>query len=143
MILLDTPILAYAAGTDHPLREPCRALLDAIAQGSLRGSTTIEVIQEFAHIRARRRPRADAAAVARDYAEGLQPLIRPGLEELIDGLDLFSQTAELGAFDAVLAATARHRDVPLASADRAFRSVVGLTYLDPTSPSFLDEAFAA
>ena len=31
-------------------------------------TTTIEVIQEFCHVRARRRDRTDAAALARSYA---------------------------------------------------------------------------
>ena len=30
MIMLDTPVLLYAKGAAHPLREPCRELVDAI-----------------------------------------------------------------------------------------------------------------
>lgn len=28
MIVLDTTVLVYATGTEHPLREPCRRLVD-------------------------------------------------------------------------------------------------------------------
>jgi hypothetical protein len=59
----------YAVGADHPLREPCQQLIRAIADGTVLATTTIEVIQEFSHVRARRRDRKDAAELARDYIE--------------------------------------------------------------------------
>ena len=74
MIVLDTTVLVYAKGTDHPLREPCRDLIAAIAEERLHATTTTEAIQEFVHVRARRRDRGDAAALGRSYAELLSPL---------------------------------------------------------------------
>jgi uncharacterized protein len=68
VIILDTTVLAHAVGVAHPLREPCRQLLAAHADGWVEATTTVEVIQEFAHIRARRQPRPDAVRVARQYA---------------------------------------------------------------------------
>jgi predicted nucleic acid-binding protein len=35
LIVLDTTVLVYAKGQDHPLREPCRALVEAIAAGNV------------------------------------------------------------------------------------------------------------
>jgi predicted nucleic acid-binding protein len=55
-------------------------------------------------------------------------------------LDLFETSKRLGAFDAVLAASARRQGWALASADAAFEAVQGLRYLNPASPTFLDEA---
>lgn len=140
MILLDTTILVYAVGVDHSLRHPCSALFERIADGSIRATTTLEVIQEFTHIRALRRTRADAAALGRNFAIGLSPLAQPGVEDLLDGLDLFRRSTSLRSFDAVLAVTARRRGWSLASADRAFARVAGLAHLDPASPSFLQSA---
>lgn len=142
MILVDTTILAYATGSDHPLRQPCRGLLGAVGDGRVRASTTVEVIQEFAHVRARRRSRREAASVASDYANGLAPLLRPTLDDVLEGLRLFTDLPGLGAFDAVLAAAARGKQMSLASADRAFSAVEDLRYLDPASESFLIEAHA-
>ena len=104
MILVDTTVLVYSVGTDHALRTPCRELLRLVEEGRVRATTTVEVLQEFAHVRARRRSREDAAAVARSAAIGLSPLVHPELEDLIEGLELFQTTERLGAFDAVLAA---------------------------------------
>ncbi len=140
MILLDTTILVYAVGVNHSLRSPCAQLLELVAEGSVRATTTLEVIQEFTHIRALRRTRADATALGRNYAIGLSPLAQPELEDLLGGLELFRRITSLGSFDAVLAETARRRGWSLASADRAFARVAGLAHLDPASSSFLESA---
>ncbi len=47
MIVVDTTLLVYAVGTEHPLRDPSRKLIDAVAAGRVDATTTIEVIQEF------------------------------------------------------------------------------------------------
>ena len=131
MIVLDTTVLVYAVGDNHALRDPARALLAAAADGSLRATTTPEAIQEFAHVRARRRDRADAAALAEGYADLLSPLLEVGEADLREGLRLFERSATLGAFDAVLAAVAlRAGATTLVSADRAFTGVRGLTFVD-------------
>ena len=50
MIVLDTTVLAYAVGADHPLQVPCRRLVRAIADGEVIATTTIEVIPLTLHI---------------------------------------------------------------------------------------------
>ena len=132
MILLDTTVLVYAKGADHPLRDPCRELLARIADGTLEACTTVEVIQEFVHVRARRRGRADAAALGRDYAVLLSPLLTITAEDLETGLALFERSNALGAFDAVLAACAVRAEAhALVSADAAFTELTDLTHVVP------------
>lgn len=75
MIVLDTTVLVYAKGADHPFREPCRDLIAAIADRRIEETTTVEAIQEFVHVRAQRRERADAVALGCDYADLLAPLL--------------------------------------------------------------------
>jgi predicted nucleic acid-binding protein len=82
MIVLDTTVFVYAKGADHPLRDPCRELIAAIADERIEATTTAEVIGEFVHVRARRRGRGDAAALGRAYAELLSPLINLGRDPL-------------------------------------------------------------
>lgn len=143
MILVDTTILVYAVGTDHHLRAPCRALLEGVRDGRVRACTTVEVVQEFTHVRSRRRPRAEAATRAREYALGFSPLVLPDEDDLARGLDIFEATTSLGPFDAVLAAVALCRRWALASADQSFGHVDSLRHLDPSSPAFLDDLGAA
>lgn len=139
MIVLDTTILVYALGANHRLRTPCIQLIEALGRGSLRGTTTPEVIQEFVHVRARRRGREDATRLGRAYAELLSPLIEVGRSDLERGLDLYMGLSGLGCFDAVLAAAAlRSPAEALVSADVAFAAVPGLDVVDPSDPSFLN-----
>jgi predicted nucleic acid-binding protein len=124
VIVLDTTVLVYAVGSEHPLRNPSRRLLQAIADGALEASTSVEVIQEFVHLRARRRGRSDAAAAGRDYAELLSPLLSVTRQELQRGLELFESHERLGAFDAVLAAAAVSAGArALVSADSGFATL--------------------
>ncbi|MGH2555279.1 MAG: type II toxin-antitoxin system VapC family toxin [Actinomycetota bacterium] len=137
MIVLDTTVLVYSKGEAHPLRESCRALIEAIADGTVEATTIPEVIQEFVHLRARRRSRRDAAELGRSFADLLSPLLTVGEDELAAGLGLFERHSALGAFDAILAATAMASGADaLASADATFAHVHGLTHLVPGTPEF-------
>src|SRR5690606_10517312 len=42
VIVVDTTILVYAVGDQHPLRSPCREVIAAIGQGEVAATTTVE-----------------------------------------------------------------------------------------------------
>jgi len=137
LILLDTTMLVYALGADHPARDASRRLLAAIRDEKVAATTTVDVIQEFVHVVARRRPREQAVEYARRYAVALSPLLVGGQAELERGLRLFERHDGLGAFDAVLAATAFANDVDaLVSADQSFAQVPRLRHIAPGTPEF-------
>ena len=132
MIVLDTTVLVYAVGADHPLREPCQQLIRAIADGTVLATTTIEVIQEFTHVRARRRDRKDAAELARDYIELLSPLLIVEETDLREGLRLYQEGTGFGSFDAVLAAAAHAAGADaLVSADTRFSGIAAIHHVTP------------
>jgi uncharacterized protein len=132
MIVLDTTVLVYAVGADHPLREPCQQLIRAVADGTVLATTTVEVIQEFTHVRARRRDRKDAAALARDYIELLSPLLIVEETDLREGLRLYEEKSGFGAFDAILAAAAHAAGADaLVSADSGFADITAIQHVVP------------
>ncbi|GAA3755098.1 hypothetical protein HDA32_004236 [Spinactinospora alkalitolerans] len=132
MIVLDTTVLVFAVGSEHPLREPCRRLVKAVTDGSIEATTTVEVIQEFAYIRAKRRPRSDAASRAGDYLTLLSPLLMVEEGVLSSGLAVFEAHDRLGSFDSVLAAAARANGATaLVSADRAFAAFTDVPHVFP------------
>jgi len=139
VIVLDTTVLVYSVGSDHPLRAPCRSLIEAIGDGGLAATPTLEVIHEFARVRARRRDRSDARSMASAFVDLLSPLTLVDADDLSRGMDLFVADDRLGAFDAVLAAAVIERDhlTALVSADRAFGSIPGLVHVDPSDPKAL------
>jgi predicted nucleic acid-binding protein len=132
VILVDTTVLIYAVGSDHAYREPCRDIISAVSSRRLEATTTVEVIQEFAHVRARSRGRTDARRLATDYADLFAPLATSTETHLRSGLDTWARHPSLGAFDAVLAAVADAlgADV-LVSSDRAF-AATPINHLLPT-----------
>lgn len=140
MIVVDTTILVYAVGGDHPLADRCRTFVADVAAAEVRATTTVEVIQEFAHVRARRRGREDAVQLARSYRHLLHPLLSVSEDDLEAGLDRFSSDERLGAFDAVLAARTMRLGGVLASSDRAFAGIDGLTLLHPAQEDFTTAA---
>ena len=82
-------------------------------------------------MRARRRGREDAAQLARDYLDVLAPLLVVGEGDLQEGLRLYARSERLGAFDAVLAATAgRANAAAIVSSDTAFAEA-GMRHVVP------------
>jgi hypothetical protein len=67
LIVLDTNVLVYTVGRDHVLREPCQRVVRAIADGDLAATTTIGVLEEFLHLRAKRSDRSEAVRLTERY----------------------------------------------------------------------------
>jgi uncharacterized protein len=132
MIVLDTTVLVYAKGADHRFRDPCRQLIAAIAERRVEATTSVEAIQELVHVRSRRRGRADAAKLGRDYAELLSPLLTVTREDLERGLAIFERAEGIGPFDAVLAAAAETAGAEaLVSADSGFAELKTVEHVIP------------
>ena len=136
MIVVDTTVLVYAVGEEHELAGPSRALIEAVGAGHVSATTTAEVIQEFVHVRSRRRGRSDAVRIGRALVELFAPLLLVERSALDQGLRLYERLPELGAFDAVLAAAAHEsKATGLVSADRGFASVPRLRFIELGSPA--------
>ncbi len=65
----------YAAGADHPLREPCLRILEHVEAERLEAATSAEVIQEILH----RFSRTDRAAEGIDLADAVLDAFSPVL----------------------------------------------------------------
>jgi uncharacterized protein len=135
VIVLDTTVLVHAVGGEHPLRSPCRRIVRAIEDGAIAATTSVAVVQELLHVRARRFERAEAAALAGTFATLLEPLLAVRPEHVPEALALFVAHPGLDASDAFLAAAAIDAGArALVSADRAFAGGSGLRHVDPGSP---------
>lgn len=129
--LYDTAVFVYAVGGEHPLREPCRAIVGAARDGRLQGEASVELVHEYAHLVLRRtgdRPRAAREARA---VWQLCTLHEASVADLARAIEVFESSA-VGGRDALHAATALNRGIPyVLSPDRSFDSVVGLERIDP------------
>jgi len=133
-ILLDSTVPTYALGVDHPLRDSNRALLSRLVAGEFRGYASVEMVQELVHHRLRRTgDRADAVRNGRDISTILTVLNFD--REILDlSLDLIERHPTIRGRDAVHAATALAYGIKrVASTDRAFDDIPGITRVDPLS----------
>lgn len=131
-VFVDTAVIMYAAGTDHPLRAPSRRVLERVAAGELDAVISVEVIQEIVH-RYLAIGRGDlAAGVAREAMDLFAPVL-PITHAVVRRLPaLVDRYPALAARDLIHVATCEHEGIgAIVSPDRGFDSVDALRRIDP------------
>lgn len=136
---IDANVFLYALDTTHPLRAPCRKIVELIAAGRLTGESSVEVVQEFLHVRLRRSARrSEALARAEEVVAICHQVHAFELRDLERAFELAQRHPRLGARDAAHAATALNRGIAaIVSADRHFDGIPGLERVDPTDEASL------
>lgn len=131
-LFVDPSVLLLAVGGDHPLRDPCRTVLRAAAEGTVRLHLSVEGGQEFLFHRLRTADRASAVH-AFDLVDAFVEWHDFDQEVLRRSRDLVAAGHARGR-DAVHAATAlRAGFQAIVSCDRDFDAIPSLTRLDPRS----------
>lgn len=131
-LFVDTAVFMYAAGSDHPLRAPCRRIVDAIGTGTIDAVTSTEVVQELIHRYTAIARRAEGAELATRTLDLLAPVL-PITHALIRRVpELVVRYPGLSARDVIHVATCLHEGITeIVSPDRAFDAVRELRRLDP------------
>lgn len=132
MILLDANVLMYAAGADHPNKEPSVRFLERVARGEVEAALDAESLQEILH-RYRALGRWAEGRRVYDLARRLFPEILPITAPLVDrARRLMDEHDRLSARDAVHAAVVfTHRLEAICSFDGDFDAVRGLRRIEP------------
>jgi predicted nucleic acid-binding protein len=132
-VFVDTAIVMYAGGGEHPLRDPSRKVLGLIADGDLDGVISVEVIQEILHrfISIRRPDAGQAQATeALDVFAPVLPITHALMRRVPE---LAQKYPRLSARDLVHVATCIHEGITeVISPDRAFDQVAEVRRIDPT-----------
>ena len=130
-VFLDTAVFMYARGTDHPLREPSRALLQMVAERDLQAVTSAEVVQEILHRYIAVRRATVGVALAREVVTAFRPLL-PITHAVAQRMpDLVERYAGLTARDLVHVATCLEEGIDtIVSPDRGFDAVKEIRRLD-------------
>lgn len=134
-VFVDTAIVMYAAGGEHVLREPCRAILRRIAAGELEAVTSAEVVQEILHrFTAIGRPEI-GAAMARDTLDLFAPVLPITHAVMRRMPELVRAYPTLAARDLVHVATCLEEGIgAIVSPDRGFDLVEGFRRVPPEAP---------
>ena len=132
-VFVDTAVPMYAAGGDHPMRDPCLRILEMIRQGDVDGVTSVEVVQEISHrFLAVRRPDF-ARQLAIDVLDLFAPVLPITHAMMRRVRELALRYPSLQARDLVHVATCIHEGITeIVSPDKAFDQVSELRRIDPS-----------
>jgi predicted nucleic acid-binding protein len=132
-IFIDTAVIMYAAGGDHPLRAPSRDILQRVGDGDLDGVISVEVIQEIVHRFARIGRPEIGHAQATEAMDLFAPVL-PVTHALMRRVpELAARYPRLDSRDVVHLATCVHEGISeIISPDRAFDQVAELRRIDPS-----------
>ncbi len=130
---IDANVPMYAAGQEHPLREPSIRVMQAVAANPDRFLTDAEVLQEIIHryMSARRWPLG--REVFNDFAEAMHGRIEPVYAEDVQlAAALADDHPSINARDLVHTAVALRLGVSrIISTDADFDGIPGVTRLAP------------
>ncbi len=131
-LFLDTSVLMYAAGGEHPLRRPCLRALEHVVEEGIHLVTSSEVLQEILH-RYFSIGRAGAARTVFDSARDLCHEILPVTEaDTVRALHLLLAGAKVSPRDAIHVAVMESNELPrILSTDRHFDRIASVARVDP------------
>lgn len=131
-VLLDSAIITYSLGVESPWRGACQRFLRRAQSGDFRAYASVEMIQEVVHHRLRRTGDRERSAQQGRDAASFCTLLNFDREILDLSLDLIQKLPTVRGRDAVHAATALAYGIErIASTDRAFDDIPGITRVDP------------
>ena len=132
MILVDTNVIMYAAGAEHPHKRPSIALLERVARGDLEATIDAEALQEILH-RYRAIGRWEDGRRVYDLARQLFRNVVPVTAEVLDRARRILDTdRRIMARDALHAAVVlTERLDAVCSYDRDFDRIKGIVRQEP------------
>lgn len=135
-VFFDTGVIMYAAGASHPMRQPCRELIDAVVDGRLDATVSVEVVQEILHRFSSSGRREVGVAMAESALDLFAPVL-PITDRIMRRMPpLFAEYEDLSARDLVHVATCREVGIDvIVSPDRGFDQIEGLQRIDPADAS--------
>lgn len=131
-MFLDTAVFMYAAGSEHPLRGPCRTIVAKVRAGALDATTSTEVVQEILHRYVAIRRREFGAALAGQVLDGFAPVLPITHAVMRRVPALVAAYPELSARDLIHVATCIEDGIDtIVTPDRGFEAVREVRRVDP------------
>jgi hypothetical protein len=134
VILIDTNVIMYAAGADHPWKRPSVVLLERVAGGAIEAVIDAEVLQEILH-RYRAIGRWPDGRRVYDLTRQLFPTVLPVTAAVLDRARRLLDTDDrIMARDALHAAVVMSEGLEaVCSYDRDFDRIRGIVRREPAA----------
>ena len=118
---LDANPIMYALGGHHPLREPCRTVLESIKNADIQVVTNTEVLQEILYRFISIKKFSMAELAYSSLVEMCMEILPVTLRDMDQALDLLKKYPSITPRDAIHAATMIHHEITeILSADSHF-----------------------
>ena len=132
---IDANVPIYAAGGDHPYKEPCARIISMVAANHRSFVTSVEVLQELLHRYLAVRRWALGREVVREFAAVMAGRMEPVFAEDVEvAATLADRHPRMSSRDFIHAAVMQRLGVEwIVSADKGFDGLPGITRLDPTN----------
>ena len=133
-VFIDANVPIYAAGRDHPYKEPCARILRTAAEDPQLFVTDSEVLQELMHHYLASGRREPGLEVLRAFAEALRGRVEPvHAEDVLEAAALAARHPDVSARDLVHTAVMQRLGASrIISADTGFDRLGGIERLDPS-----------
>jgi len=110
-VFIDSNLPMYAAGRDHPHRDPARRFLERVREGNVDACTSTEVVQEILYRYSALRRRDLAREVYEIFVEICPVVLSVTLADTDRACNLLCEGAALSARDALHAAVMLNNNV--------------------------------
>ena len=132
---LDTNIVMYAIGKEHPYKTPCRAVLERVGRDEIDVVSNTEVLQEILHRYVSMR-RPDLAELAyRSLEKACDQIFPVTKADLDQAFTLLKAHPDIRSRDAVHAAVMLNNGITsILSTDPHFDHITGITRIEPGTP---------
>ena len=123
-VFLDANVFFYAAGAEHPFREPARQVIEKVSSGDLAATTSTEILQEILFVMHRRGQVDLGLQLVRNTVLLFPDLLAVTRNDMLIACDLLERYPQIRARDAVHAATMINNGLDsIISADQHFDDI--------------------
>ncbi|MGH3872189.1 MAG: type II toxin-antitoxin system VapC family toxin [Pseudonocardiaceae bacterium] len=130
-MFIDTSVIMYAGGAEHPHRAACRRVLERVADRSIDAVTSTEVVQEILHRFAHGR-RETGQRMARSVLDLFDDLIPVDLQSIGGAVGFYTGYPHLSARDVLHVATCVSSGISeIVSVDGGFDAVAEVRRIEP------------
>ena len=129
---IDANVIMYALGGPHPLRIPCKSVLEKIKNGGIQVVSNTEVLQEilYRYFSIKKHTLAELAySSVVDLCQNILPLT---IQDTDGALELLKQVPQITSRDAIHASNMLNNGIKdILSTDPHFDLIAGIQRIDP------------
>jgi predicted nucleic acid-binding protein len=136
VLFIDANLIMYSVGSSHPLREPCKKVLEKIKSQEFLGVTNTEVLQEilYRYFSIERRTLGEIAY--QSMIEFCVDIFPVRVEDTDKALEILKRVNGITSRDAIHAATMIHNGIKeIISTDPHFDLIHEIKRIDPVNLS--------